>query len=74
MNAQILSITQVFLSIVLCILILLQGKSGGLGSAFGGFSGLYRSKRGIERIIYFATIFVAVLFFAAVLLNFIFVA
>ena len=74
MNAQILSLIQVILSIILCTLILLQGRAGGLGAAFGGFSGLYRSKRGVEKLIYFGTIIIASLFFGTVILNFLLLA
>lgn len=64
-------IFQILLSIILCLLILLQARAGGLGSAFGGASFVYRSKRGVEKMIYYATILAAVLFFLNALLNFV---
>lgn len=60
---QILLITQVILSIVLIASILLQVRGAGLGSVFGGGGGeFYRSKRGVEKLLYRSTIIVAVLF------------
>ena len=56
---------QMLLSIALIGLILIQAKGTGLGSAFGGFSGLYSTKRGVEKTIFYITIGVAVLFFAS---------
>ena len=52
---------QIIISIGLISLILLQSSQGGLGSAFGGGE-TYRTKRGAERIIFVATIILAVLF------------
>jgi len=43
-------------------LILLQAKGSGLGSTFGGEMGLYRTKRGFEKLLFRATIFIATLF------------
>ncbi|MFA6963343.1 MAG: preprotein translocase subunit SecG [Patescibacteria group bacterium] len=56
-------IIQIILAILLVILILLQQRGSGLGAAFGGGDGnVYRSRRGIEKMIFYATIVVAVLF------------
>jgi preprotein translocase subunit SecG len=65
----ILNIIQIVISILLIIVILLQQKGSGLGGAFGGESNVYRSKRGIEKTLYYATIVLAVLFAAATLFN-----
>jgi preprotein translocase subunit SecG len=43
--------------------VLLQAKGSGLGSIFGGDGGVYRTKRGVEKTLYQATIGLAVLFF-----------
>ncbi|OGM93338.1 preprotein translocase subunit SecG [Candidatus Wolfebacteria bacterium RIFOXYB2_FULL_49_7] len=58
------SIAQVILSIILIILILLQERTSGLSGAFGGGSesGAYQTRRGFERIIFAATIVIAVAF------------
>lgn len=57
-----IQIVQFILSILLIIFILLQHRGTGLGGAFGGESSIYRSKRGIEKFLYLATIVIAVLF------------
>ena len=54
-------LTHIAVSIGLIALILLQSSQGGLGSAFGG-GDTYRTKRGAERMIFIATIVIAILF------------
>jgi preprotein translocase subunit SecG len=45
------------------ISVLLQARSGGLGSVFGGVGGeAYRSKRGVEALMYNVTIVSGVIF------------
>src|SRR3989344_4904331 len=47
------------------ITILIQQKGSGLGSAFGGDSGnIYSTRRGAEKILFYVTIVLAVLFVA----------
>jgi preprotein translocase subunit SecG len=58
-----LQIVQIILSITLIALVLLQGKSGGLGGIFGGDGGVYRTRRGVEKLVFQATIGVAAVFF-----------
>lgn len=48
--------------------IILQVKGTGLGSAFGGSGELYQSRRGVEKMIFYATIFLSVAFAALSLL------
>jgi len=55
-------VIQIILNIVLAFLILLQGKGAGLDPLFGG-SGAYSTRRGVEKVVFYATIAVAVLFF-----------
>lgn len=59
---KILTIIQIIISIVLMAAILIQARGTGLGSAWGGGSELYRSKRGVERIVFVATIILAAAF------------
>jgi len=63
MLQQFLFIVQIIISIVLIILILMQAQGTGLSVTFGGQGGVYRSKRGIEKIIFYATILLSFLFF-----------
>jgi preprotein translocase subunit SecG len=63
-------IIQIILAILLVILILLQQRGSGLGAAFGGGDGnVYRSRRGIEKMIFYITIVTAVLFCIAALFS-----
>jgi len=57
---MILNIFQISLSILLIFAILIQGKGGGLIKKWKGES--FQSKKGIEKIIFFLTIFLVVLF------------
>lgn len=59
---QILNYSQILLSILLVGGVLLQQRGTGLSSAFGGSSMEYSTKRGAEKIIFYATIIIAVLF------------
>lgn len=63
----------VIISILLSISILMQNRSGGLGTVFGGSGGGegYRSKRGLEKFLYFSSIFLAILFCLACLAFFV---
>lgn len=59
-----LSIIQLVTAILLTIAILLQQRGTGLSGTFGGDGNVYRTKRGVEKILFFATIFLAIIFFA----------
>ena len=49
-------------AITTIVFIIMQQKGVGLGSAFGGESFVYKSRRGAEKIIYWATILSAITF------------
>ena len=55
-------ILQILISILLIILILVQARGAGLGEAWGGSSEFFASRRGMEKIIFTATIVLATLF------------
>lgn len=57
-------IAQIIISLILMGLILMQSKGTGLSATFGGSSGEYRSKRGLEKGLMYITIFVGILFVA----------
>ena len=61
---NLLYIFQIIVSILLITLILLQAKGTGLGSAFGGGGASFHSKRGMEMVIFRATLVIATLFIA----------
>lgn len=60
---------QILLSVLLIGAILLQQRGSGLGSAFGGDSNVFRTKRGVEKILFYATIGIAVLFFVNAIIT-----
>lgn len=65
MNTTTLHIAEIVLSVILVALILLQQRSqgaGGLLGGGGGGDGVYQTRRGLERIVFYATIVCAVLF------------
>ncbi len=57
-----LNIIQIIISITLIVIILLQVKGEGAGGVFGGDMGVARTRRGLERTMFNATIVLAVLF------------
>ncbi|MEI6843575.1 MAG: preprotein translocase subunit SecG [bacterium] len=62
---QIIAYSQIVLSVLLIAGVLLQQSEAGLGGAFGGgdgFSSGQHSKRGAEKVVFIATIVIAVLF------------
>jgi len=59
---NIFTIIQLVITVLLIAAILLQQRGTGLGSTFGGESQIYRTKRGAERVLFFATIILAALF------------
>ncbi|MEK7582708.1 MAG: preprotein translocase subunit SecG [Patescibacteria group bacterium] len=59
---DILTYVQIATAILLVVTILLQQKGAGLSATFGGSSIEYSTKRGAEKIIFYATIVLAVLF------------
>lgn len=65
----IIPIFQIAVSVALIALILLQGRSVGLSGIFGGEGGFYQTRRGLERIIFFATIVLVIAFLALAVLQ-----
>lgn len=61
---QVLTIVQIILSVVLISFILLQSQGSGLGAAWGGGGETYHTRRGVEKVIFIATIVGVVLFIA----------
>jgi len=61
---NILIAIEVVVAILLIGSILLQVKGTGLGSSFGGGGEFYQSKRGVEKIVLYATVALSVLFAA----------
>jgi preprotein translocase subunit SecG len=56
-------VAQILVAILLSVIILLQAKGSGIGSALGGgTSGSFRTRRGVEKTLFQLTIVIAVLF------------
>mgnify|MGYP000874300655 CR=1 FL=1 len=53
---KILLIVQVVICAVLIVSVLLQNRAEGLGKMFGGGGEVVRTKRGLEKVLYYATI------------------
>jgi preprotein translocase subunit SecG len=69
----ILALGQILLSIALIAAILLQAQGTGLSGTFGGDSGVYRSRRGVERRLWQFTVLLLILFVVFALVSFVFV-
>lgn len=69
MRQTILAVAMIFLSILLSAAILLQQRSSGLGAAFGGEGNVFRTKRGLEKGLFYVTIALAALFFGTAIVN-----
>ncbi len=60
---------QIITALLLIIAILLQSKGTGLSGVFGGEGNVYRTKRGFEKILFYTTIVLSILFFGIAILN-----
>lgn len=73
MLQTILLLVQLVVSALLVTVIILQQKGSGVGSVFGGATAVYRSRRGVEKLLHYSTIALAVIFsvlsLSAVLLS-----
>lgn len=65
----VLNIAQITVAVLLILAVLLQQRGTGLGSAFGGESNVFRSRRGPEKFLFISTIVLAILFGAIAILN-----
>lgn len=70
--AKYLNVVQIILSVALIILVVLQSKGGSLSRMFGGESGVYKTRRGLEKTLFNVTVALIVAFFVFSLLSVIF--
>lgn len=64
------NVVMIVVSALLVVTVLLQQRGAGLSGTFGGDgSGAYHTKRGLEKMIFFATIVLAVLFIGGAFLR-----
>ena len=59
---KILAYSQIILSVVLVISILMQNRGSGLSAAFGGDFGGFHTKRGLEKFLFYVSSVVGALF------------
>jgi preprotein translocase subunit SecG len=62
---MIIPIAQIAVAVLLVALILLQERSAGLSGLFGGEGGgFYQTRRGVEKIIFYSTVILSLVFVA----------
>jgi protein translocase SecG subunit len=59
----------IIVSILLITLIIVGAQNSTVGNVFGGDSPVYHARRGIERAVFSATVWVAVIFFVLAILS-----
>ena len=66
-----LTIAQIVISVIIVGLVLMQDRSSGAGSIFGGGSGdaFYQKRRGMEKIVFFLTVIFIALFVTVSILK-----
>lgn len=57
-----LTVLQLIVALLLIIVVILQTRGSEAGMSFGGGGESYRSKRGLEKILFYATIVLAAIF------------
>lgn len=67
---QFLGTFHIIISLILVGLILIQQRGGGLSGALGGMGEFYGTRRGLEKMIFWATVGAAALFISAAILSF----
>ncbi len=65
----IVSLIQIILGILLILVIIIQQKGSGLGASFGGDLSFYRTKRGAEKLLFYATIGLSLAFIISSLIG-----
>ena len=66
---NIIVIAQIVVSILLITLIILQAKGVGLGRTFGGAGDFYKSRRGVEKIVFNLTVVLVITFLVTSILS-----
>lgn len=74
LNMAYLPYAQVVLAVLLIVGVVLQQRGASLGGAFGGdnFASTFYKRRGAEKFLFNATIFIAVLFVGAAIMSFVY--
>lgn len=64
-----LQVLQIVVAVLLVASILLQGGGAGLSSSFGGSGESFRTRRGVEKLLFYTTITTAFVFVLTVIAN-----
>ena len=59
-----LNLGQILVSLTLILVVLLQAKGSGFGAGLGGTTSSFRTRRGLEKTLFQATIFLTIVFLA----------
>jgi preprotein translocase subunit SecG len=59
-----LHVGQILISCLLILVVLLQAKGSGFGAGLGGTTSSFRTRRGLEKTLFQATIFLTIIFLA----------
>ena len=59
---QYFQIVQIVVAVALVVSILMQARGAGLGSVFGGTGAVFKTRRGIDKLLFRITIVFSVLF------------
>ncbi len=60
---RLLQYIQIIISVALIAVILMQNRGSGVSGIFGGGDGVYRTKRGLDKTLFKATIVLVIFFF-----------
>ena len=66
---KVLIVIELTVALLLIGAIMLQQRGTGLGGAFAGEANVYRSKRGVEKLLFNSTIALAIVLVASVLVH-----
>lgn len=70
MNLEVvINVLLIIVSMLLIASVLLQQKGSGLGGVFGGDSAVFRTKRGAEKILFFTSWILGIVFLGLMLVN-----
>lgn len=64
-----LAVTQIIVSVILIVVVLMQSRGVGFGGAFGTQGAVFRTRRGVERYLFRGTVVLAAIFIAVSLLS-----
>jgi protein translocase SecG subunit len=65
----IITISQIVVAVLTIVSILLQNRSEGIGSFFGGGGEVFRARRGLENVLFYSTIVLSIILVVLSLVN-----